>query len=166
VLHFAKRWLDEHPTGLVWTGNVAFGEALSTVSGLPFYGPKGLDIHGRYIGDHPAGQGAILSCMANLRGRNLQKWNVNLLINPPTSGKYLEQLFGRTHRAGQEQDVFVYFLLTSGESIDGFESAVSEGVFGKSSYRLTAKILRAEITRLRPTAAQNSYRWANRYYTE
>lgn len=37
-------------------------------------------------------------------GKNLQAWNDQLLVEPPSSANALEQLLGRTHRPGQLQD--------------------------------------------------------------
>jgi hypothetical protein len=151
--------------GLVWVGNVEFGQALSTITGLRFYGAKGLDEAGNYIERHPKGESAILSWGANLRGRNLQyNWARNRIVNPPQSGRYLEQLFGRTHRSGQDQPVSVEILLTSGETIDAFESAWREARFGKSTNGITQKLLRAKVERAKPEITRNPYRWASRTY--
>src|SRR6185503_15741198 len=99
------------------------------------------------------------------RGRNLQdKWARNLLVNPPQSGRYLEQLFGRTHRAGQEHPVSVNYLLTSGEIIDAFESAFREASFGRTTNGITQKLLRADVRRAIPEITRDPYRWASRTY--
>jgi hypothetical protein len=49
----------------------------------------------------------VASIAAHATGKNLQQWNRNLVVIPPTSGQVWEQLLGRTHRMGQEQDVVV-----------------------------------------------------------
>jgi hypothetical protein len=38
------------------------------------------------------------------KGKNLQAWNRQLVIEPPASGTVWEQLLGRTHRQGQRAD--------------------------------------------------------------
>ncbi len=169
VLIDAAEWASSNADGpgLVWVGNVEFGQALSTITGLRFYGAKGLDEGGNYIERHPKGESAILSWGANLRGRNLQhKWSRNRLINPPQSGRYLEQLIGRTHRAEQEKPVTVEFMLTSGETIDAFESALREAKFGKSTNGITQKLLRAQVERAIPEITRNPYRWASRTHSD
>ncbi len=39
------------------------------------------------------------------KGKNLQPWSHNLIIEPPGNGATWEQLLGRTHRSGQTADV-------------------------------------------------------------
>ena len=67
------------------------------VAGVPYFG---------------AGDSRILDwkgpCVASIAahgtGKNLQHWSSNLVVIPPTSGQVWEQLLGRTHRQGQQED--------------------------------------------------------------
>jgi len=165
VIQAAREWLldDAEGPGLVWCGNTAFGRALSAATGVPYYGAKGLTDAGDMIDTQDGSESAVLSLGANMRGRNLQRFNRNLVINPPSSAKYLEQFFGRTHRFGQTRPVVVDYLITSGDVEDAFWAAWSEARFGKNTYGLTQKILRAQVHTVQPDINDdNLYRWATR----
>lgn len=103
ALDVCAEWAHENP-GIVWVEHVAFGEALSVVSGLPYYGAGGLDRGKRYIEAHPPGKPLIASIESNYEGRNLQAWSENLIVGPIQNGMRLEQVLGRTHRDGQKED--------------------------------------------------------------
>ncbi len=165
VVQMAREWLldDAEGPGLVWCGNPSFGRALSAATGVPYYGAKGLTDDGDMIDKQDGTESAILSLNANMRGRNLQRFNRNLVINPPSSAKYLEQFFGRTHRFGQARPVAVDYLISSGDILDSFWAAWHEAQFGEATYGLRQKILRAEIIEARPEITEsNKYRWATR----
>jgi hypothetical protein len=46
-----------------------------------------------------------LSIAVHGKGKNLQAWDQNLVLEPPSSGAKWEQLIGRTHRQGQSSKV-------------------------------------------------------------
>jgi hypothetical protein len=165
VIQAARDWVldDAEGPGLVWCANPPFGRALAAAAGLQYFGAKGLNDAGEMIDKQDGTRSAILSLGANMRGRNLQKFNRNLVINPPSSAKYLEQFFGRTHRFGQERPVLVDYLLTSGDVVDAFWAAWNEAKFGQTTYGLTQKILRAQVIEARPQITEsNKFRWATR----
>jgi len=59
--------------------------------------------------------------------------------------------------------VTVDYLITSGDVEDAFWAAWSEAKFGKTTYGLTAKILRARTITVQPDITDdNMYRWATR----
>jgi hypothetical protein len=111
-------WIDEGPLHavaeyaqntrcIVWSGSVPFAERLSKLSGMPYYGEQGQDDRGIAIENATSvTKGSIIASIAsNCEGRNLQKdWNSNFVVTWPSSGKIVEQLLGRTHRAGQIRD--------------------------------------------------------------
>lgn len=175
VVRFAAEWLarDAAP-GCVWAWNVAVGEALSAVTKLKYYGAGGFDRYGNHLSKLPCygaeGKGPvpsiILSGQANQRGRNLQAWSRNLLINPPRSARFLEQCFGRTHRAGQTRPVFVDVLMTSGDTFDGFEASIREASFGAATFGIRQKLLRASIVRVGIPQDGCPYRWASKLEKE
>jgi hypothetical protein len=160
----ALEWLRESSEpGVVWCGSVDFGKALAKAAKLEYYGPKGLSLTGVNILDAPEDRSFIASWFANKKGLDLQAWRRNLVAMPPQSAKWLEQLFGRAHRQGQDRPVVFEILITSGGTIDAFEAAIGEASFGKETFGLTQKILRAEIQRNYPKiTASNKYRWATR----
>lgn len=93
----ALRWLKDNPTGLLWYEDNAIGSELAR-HGVPVYGPgtNPEEIQGRFA--------AALSVHVHADGKNLQKHSTNLLLSWSPSGKVMEQLVSRTHRAGQEAD--------------------------------------------------------------
>lgn len=172
VIKFVADWLAASPDpSIVWCWNVAFGEALSAVTRIPYYGAGGYDKHGKHIselacygsGAHRAGSvpPIILSGQANMRGRNLQGWRRNGLVNPPRSARYLEQTFGRTHRAGQLHPVVVDVFMTSGDTFSGFDASIRESSFGRDTFGITQKLLRADI-RYVDIPQGSPFRWATK----
>lgn len=89
-------WLSKNQ-GICWVEHRAFGERLQKKYGWKYFGAGDegiLDTAG----------GVVASIRAHGTGKNLQQWNKNLVVCPPTSGADWEQLLGRTHRRGQEED--------------------------------------------------------------
>lgn len=153
--------------GIVWCGSVDFGEALARASGLEYYGRKGTSATGLRLHEAPQGRSMICSWNANKKGFNLQAWGRMLLVMPPQSAKWLEQIFGRAHRQGRDDEVFADILLTSGGTVDAFEAAIAEAGFGRETFALTQKILRAKVMRAKPKITQsNRFRWASRTKVE
>ena len=164
VIESVRDWLAESPEpGIVWTGSVEFADALARATRLPYYGREGRDQHGRGLHAADPARSMVSSWYANKRGFNLQAWRRQLLVMPPQSAKYLEQIFGRSHRAGQDRHVVVDVLATSGGTLDSFEAAIAEAGFGRETFGLTQKILRADVQRATPRlTAGNRYRWARK----
>ncbi len=167
----AARLAAHKGPAIVWTWNVAFGIALQTMTKLRYYGAGGYDMHGGHISALPCyganGSGPvpsiILSGQANLRGRNLQAWQHNVIVTPPRSARYLEQMFGRTHRAGQRHAVTFEVVMTSGDTFDGMHSSLREAAFGKAVFGMTQKLLRAKIVPARIPTEDSPYRWAHKH---
>ena len=112
-------------------------------------------------------RGAGFRRASALRGFNLQAWRRHLIVHPPQSAKYLEQVFGRSHRYGQTMPVEVDILATSGGTLDGFEAAISEASCVRERDGMTHKIMRAQVVRAEPpTTAGNRFRWARRENTK
>lgn len=124
VLKLAAKWGEE--PGIIWTEHSLFGRRLSELTGLDYYGRKGLNARGEYIEDGNAKKAIIASIDANRDGKNLQhKWNRNLIITPPDGPDEWEQTIARTHRAGQRADeVSVEFLLGCKEHVTAWLRAI------------------------------------------
>ncbi len=165
VIQTARAWLAESAEpGIVWCGCIEFAEALATATGLPYYGREGKERRSG-IGLHNADpkSSLISSWHANKKGFNLQAWARQALFMPPQSSKWLEQVFGRSHRQGQWRDVVVDVFATSGGTYDLFDTAMLEASSGRATTTLTQKILRAKIERLYPRETRaNRFRWATR----
>lgn len=164
TLQSALDWLAESPEpGVVWCGSKEFGKRLAAKARLPYYGSKGRTQGGGGLHCADTSRSLVASWPANKRGFNLQPWRRALIVLPPQSAKFLEQIIGRHHRAGQDREVVVDILLTSGGTIDAFEAALKEARFSKQVTSLTQKVLRAKIVRAKPRLTeQNKYRWASR----
>lgn len=166
TIESAAEWLHEAPgvPSIVWCGNVEFGRSFAHVAGVRYYGEKGQDENGRGLHVAPPDRSMVVSWNANKRGFNLQAWRRHLVVHPPQSAKYLEQLFGRSHRFGQDEIVTVDVLCTSGGTLDAFDAAVAESKHVRRSVGMTQKLLRAEIEYARPprVTKSNRFRWARK----
>lgn len=161
VIHSAIDWLHESPEpGIIWTGCVEYAIALAHASRLSYYGPKGRDQAGRQLHVADPRRSLIASWYACKRGYNLQPWTRQLFVMPPPSAKWVEQAIGRSHRAGQLRAVTVDWLVTSGATVDLFESVIEEASFARETIGMTQKILRADVEWCEPRLSpQNKYRW-------
>lgn len=124
ALKVCAAWLKK--PGIVWTEHALFAAKLSKFSGVPYYGAKGFSSVGVYIEDAKPGSSAIASIDANREGKNLQGlWHRNLLVCPPTSAAWCEQVIARTHRPGQTADeVVVDVLIGCRENFDAIMKAI------------------------------------------
>jgi len=68
--------------------------------------PRGAD-----LGDKPTV--AAVSLSSHGTGLNLQDYSINVFLQPPTGGRLWEQVLGRTHRPGQEEEVRAYVNSTT-----------------------------------------------------
>jgi len=147
--------------GIVFCGSVEFGQWLAREAKLAYYGPEGQTSSGGSIVHAPEGRSFVASWRANKKGLNLQAWPRLLIVMPPQSAKWLEQIVGRAHRQNQFSHVIVDILATSGGSLDLLKKAFQEADFARTMIILTQKVLRAEIIRATPTVTPaNEFRWA------
>lgn len=152
-------WLRERSEpGIVWCGAVEFGNALSRAARLPYYGPQGRDAHsGKPLHAANPRHSAVISWQANKQGFNLQAWTRQLIAQPPQSAKWLEQIFGRSHRQGQEKAVTVDVLITSGGTLNSFDKACAEAEFLAETLSMRQKLFRAEVAE---AEKKTGLRWA------
>jgi hypothetical protein len=96
----ALAWAKDAGSGIIWVSDVAFGEAVAAAGGFPFFG------EGRDAGDTNAKASPIIVCTAKSQGegKNLQTYSRNLITRPFAGADTWEQVLGRTHRPGQEED--------------------------------------------------------------
>lgn len=164
TLRWAVRWIRKQERlgrgpVVVWCGGVEFGTRLAKLAGLPYYSRKGKEINtGRDLHAADVRKSMVCSWHANKRGFNLQAWRTHAIVQPPQSAKYLEQIFGRSHRAGQTEPVRCTVLATSGGTLDAFAAAIGEARFAKQTAFSTQKILKARIKQ--PTTPPDTLRWA------
>ena len=151
----AAEWMREN-NGIVWVFHTAFGKRLSEKTGVPYYAGEGLDAEGNFIEDHPADKPLIASMHANREGKNLQKWNKNLITFPHTNGGWWEQLLGRTHRDGQEEDtVYVDMFYVTMAHLESFYRAKGDAKYIEEISGQVQKMLYADL--LVPTFDEVEY---------
>lgn len=97
ALNAVHDWLGKVP-GIAWVEHVEFAARIE----YPYYGRQGLNRFGDPI--EKATGPIAASIPANAEGRNLQRYDQNLIASCPSSGARMEQLLGRTHREGQKSD--------------------------------------------------------------
>ena len=145
ALRLCAKWMET--PGVVWTEHGFFAERLSEITGVPYYGAKGLDPKGRFIDDAPAGSSAIVSIDANREGRNLQtKWNRCLFVSPPEGADVWQQAIGRFHRPGQRADeVVVDVLLGCAEHANAWRKAMAGAQAIRDTTGAESKLLVADV---------------------
>lgn len=126
-------WIADRATAigapvLVWTERPAAGVRLASRLGAHYYGEGGVSAtNGQPVEAHrPERDGsiAVLAMEPNSRGRNLQHWSRNLILDVTKSARRLEQLLGRTHRPGQTaRAVSADFLIGVREDVDAMHTA-------------------------------------------
>lgn len=145
VLNYAAKWLET--PGICWVEHVAFGERLSEMTGLPYFGGGGVTKDGRNIEDESECGPIIASIAANSDGRNLQRFSRNLVVSCPPNNKTWEQMAGRTHRDGQTADEVTFdVILGCREALEGFWKAVTQAGYVSSSTQQPQKLLYADKT--------------------
>lgn len=102
VFEWLAKWLDNRPPTLVWYTSAAVEERLAKM-GLPIYGsgslpPTRLEHSALQIGVHH-------------KGKNLQAWHSNVVLEPFSSPERNQQLIGRTRRPGQKAgEIYIGYL--------------------------------------------------------
>jgi hypothetical protein len=142
-------WIANRVRGtrtLVWTERPALGLRLAEKHGLPYYANLGVDARtGRQVEQHGDGP-AVLSIDANAIGRNLQKWNKNLIVDVPPNGAKWEQMLARTHRDGQASPVVdVDVLFGCIEDVRGFWRAVEDSEYAEDMTGQAQKLVHADL---------------------
>jgi hypothetical protein len=158
ALKVCEEWLKAHKKGICWVEHTLFGKELSRRTALPFFGAGGLDSKGAYIDD---ATGPIIASYANLAGRNLQfKWSSSLITAPRGDSEFFEQLIGRTHRQGQEDDeVTVEVLVGCREHLEAIPRALNSSDVKKSLLGFSQKLHLADIDWPASTG-RSGKRWA------
>lgn len=142
ALNYAKAWLKREK-GLVWVEARAFGDRLAAETGVPFFTSGGCDERGNLVDFHEGP--AIVSMKTCREGHNLQKTqHKNLLLTPPPTGEWCEQILARTHRDGQVQDdVYAEFVLTTRETYHNLARIVRECAWDQDMHGQPKKIIYA-----------------------
>jgi hypothetical protein len=158
VIGYAREWLRTNTPAIVWCPHVPAGEALSRISGVPFFGAGGLTDAGESILNLPPRKSAICSIQSNKRGRNLQSHTRHLVVGWPQPATDVEQMLGRPHRRGQDDPVYFDVLISCAEHLYAIDMSYREAGFVKVTQGQTQKILIAEIDSSMITN-YSGYRW-------
>lgn len=119
---------------LVWYASRAMEAALSA-AGLPVFGagsesPDFAKLSARTSSVSPKVSIAACSITVHGKGKNLQAWAHNLVVEPPAGGIVWEQLLGRTHRQGQEADeVEAIVYQHTDRTVDALRSATADALY-------------------------------------
>lgn len=102
LIEWTDKWQKGRPPSLLWRGPIIVGRRLSEAIGIIHYdaGSPPPGEGEKHTGDHTA----VIS-ISHRQGLNLQAWRHHLIVSPPASGSVYEQVFGRSHRRGQTEDV-------------------------------------------------------------
>jgi hypothetical protein len=158
AMEVVVKWMDKAKSGIVWCEHTFFATELSKVTGKPYFGAEGLDASGKPI--ESASGIVIASVGSNSTGRNLQKWSKNLVTSPNTSATVWEQLIGRTHRTGQEEDqVEIDFLVGCHEHVDAWEKALSGAIMARDTLGQPQRLLMADVEKHPSLAGKKGSRW-------
>lgn len=128
-------WGREAP-GIIWYTHTAVGYAIAKMGGFPMYGSAADTAKGKSILDEKGDKTIVVSQHAHSEGKNLQMFNRNLITVFPSSGKIVEQMFGRTHRPGQladevVMDLYLHTAIAESSYIQAYQDALYiEGVTG------------------------------------
>jgi len=101
LLNDAMDWAKTH-TGIIWYQHRAVGYRLAQLSGMPHYG-SGEEANAG-IAQEKGDRTIIASIKAHGVGKNLQAFNDQLILSPPSDAAMWEQALSRTHRQGQKAD--------------------------------------------------------------
>jgi hypothetical protein len=158
---WASDWVAKHKNGLIWTPDVAWGELAEKKLGIPYFGTMGEDKNGMSIREY-RGKFAICSVASVARGRNLQRYQHNLVMSPPSTGKAWTQLLSRTWRDGQEAaEVTCDVILTSRESYGSIIQAIRDSQLDEDGMGGSAALRYAEthLPSVHDLALRNDSLW-------
>jgi len=128
LVNYAAEWLRINTPALVWTPHTWFGQALSHVTGVPYFQGKGKSSNGLRIQSYDPQYSAILSTKANSRQRNLQGWNRMLFVSPEHSNADKEQRLGRAHRRGQTKPLYVDEIVSCSSHVKALQAMQDEAL--------------------------------------
>ncbi len=119
--------------GIIWYEHVALGDRIAKQGSLPYYPggstPELLEDGKRTI---------VCSIEAHGTGKNLQAFHRGLVTTPPSAGKDWEQLLGRLHRNGQEEDEVVFELYS--HMLEALDRAKADARFIEQTLGTTQRL--------------------------
>jgi hypothetical protein len=144
VLNFVLTSISKQQS-LIWCDTDAFGRMMEYCK-IPFFG-QGMNKELQDFAENPGDQSICLSMHAHSEGKNLQKFNHNIVVTPPANALMWEQIIGRTHRKGQEADEIHFLVMChTPELLYAFKTALMEAHYIKTTTGQEQKLLLATIT--------------------
>jgi hypothetical protein len=143
LVDYAMEWIAKQQTekdgnGIVWFEHRAIEEQLRSRCATVFGAGQDAELG--------ACKESVIACSINAHGtgKNLQRWNRNLILTPPANGTKTEQLLGRTHRPGQEADeVWFDVCLHTEFLVRAYDAAVQDAHYVEETQGQKQKILYA-----------------------
>lgn len=127
-------WAIKHKECLLWYSSLAVETALVD-AGIPVFGA------GSESPTFEKTPIAACSIAVHGKGKNLQKWFKQVVIEPPSSGAVWEQLLGRTHRQGQmADDVFAVVYQHTEKALNAVKKACAEAMYIEQTQGMKQKL--------------------------
>lgn len=129
-------WAEKQDRGaIIWYSYRAVGERLAEKGGFPLYGSGGL-------AETATAPVIVCSIRAQGTGQNLQHhYAANFLTGLSPNATIFQQLVGRTHRPGQEEDEVLVVWPASPENEDSMARIKEEAVFQEEAMGEKQKVL-------------------------
>lgn len=146
ILHDAAERVEKKGKdgqGLIWVEHPPVGEALSRLTGWPYFG-KGVE--GQGIVTHPGGP-CIAQIAVHSKGHNFQdRYRGATYLCSPSENEKIEQSAGRLHRTGQEADsVELEFYMHTKPLVESFWNAHREAKWNEAMWQQPPKVLLATL---------------------
>lgn len=159
----AAEWAHEN-RGIVWYRNPAFGEWVAELSGLPFYGARGLQLKNSKGAIVEDGTRSIIASSESY-GTGFDGlqflFDDQLVCQPMSSSVKWEQLLGRTFRIGQRAKVIrAWVYRHTPELADAVDDALARAEYVQRTLGSPQKLLSG----IKPSA--NGKRFEGRIYDE
>jgi hypothetical protein len=138
LIHDVVRWLRDND-GIAWFEHAAVADRLE-LFGVRVFRAGTEDARALIEASGPI----AASVAAHGTGKNLQRWNKNLVISCLADGAAWQQLLGRTHRIGQEADeVSAEIYQHTLELEDAWDQALSRALYLQHTTGDAQKLLMA-----------------------
>ena len=136
--------LPQNTRPLVWVRTPEVGRVVAEV--LALHGCDSARYHGAGSSP-PAGDGAVASYVVHgtgWSGAPAAGYTHALVLEPPSSGATWEQLLGRTHRAGQVDDVVTHVLCSTGRGYAAIKAGVEDARYVEETTGQAQRLLFAD----------------------
>ncbi len=163
INEFAQRAEPKRGGAIIWVEPIGVGEALSKMTGWPYYGPGAKDANGNHASAADTnGPPVIIASVASCgTGMNLQhRYSRNLFLVPPSNNDATEQYLGRTHRSGQSMpEVTADFVYGCLEDWNAVHKSLEQARVAEEDLTAPRKMLLAEHEWARFPGKAGGFAW-------